>query len=154
MPKPSTLLPVLPLHPEDAHWCSDLHTLCFSNSYTRPLTLEEVHSLYTSPMIAHYGIADKAWVMLQYLSQERTEADILTLCTHPDARRCGMARQLLHYLMHSGIHALHLEVALTNQAARTLYISLGFRQNGLRKGYYTNTTPAVDACMYVWNKYR
>lgn len=68
------------------------------------------------------------------------ESEILTIGVLPAARRAGHARALLgaaareaHRL---GAVAMFLEVGAANIAARRLYEQAGFRQTGLRKGYY------------------
>jgi len=68
------------------------------------------------------------------------EAEILTLCTRPSARRRGVARQLLSALTarlcEEGARALFLEVDAGNDAALDLYRHLGFTAVGRRAGYY------------------
>ncbi|MDX8408249.1 MAG: hypothetical protein R8L58_07680 [Mariprofundaceae bacterium] len=50
-----------------------------------------------------------------------------------------MATLLSRYLLRckAGMLKVLLEVRASNQAARSLYAGLGFRENGLRKGYYS-----------------
>jgi ribosomal-protein-alanine N-acetyltransferase len=62
------------------------------------------------------------------------------IATRPHAQRRGVARILLEHqiaaLKSSGVNQLFLEVADSNAAARGLYEALGFKQAGLRRGYY------------------
>lgn len=79
------------------------------------------------------------------------ESELLTLAVHPDHQRQGIAKDLMNvWLRFARNHAetAFLEVAEDNLAARALYQSLGFAQNGLRKGYYArkNGYP-VDAVL-------
>ncbi|HET8900439.1 MAG TPA: hypothetical protein VFM84_00760, partial [Holophagaceae bacterium] len=43
----------------------------------------------------------------------------------------------------AGIRDLHLEVRVSNAAARSLYAGAGWRESGLRKGYYRDGEDAV-----------
>jgi len=80
------------------------------------------------------------------------EAEILTLCVAPDARRRGVARALLADLAALAREAkaprLVLEVAADNGPALKLYASCGFAPIGRRAGYYRRgDAPPVDAVM-------
>jgi tRNA threonylcarbamoyladenosine biosynthesis protein TsaB len=80
------------------------------------------------------------------------EAEILSLCTRPDARKLGVATQLMMAaiteLRDAKIQVLHLEVAADNTPAISLYEHLGFVRTGLRKAYYQRRSGAVDALLY------
>jgi ribosomal-protein-alanine N-acetyltransferase len=73
------------------------------------------------------------------------ESHLLNITTVPLHRRQGCARLLLEALqawsLWQGAECLWLEVRAGNQGARALYERQGFRQVGLRRGYY----PAEDA---------
>ncbi len=48
--------------------------------------------------------------------------------------------------MAKGAHRVFLEVAEANVAARRLYAAAGYRESGIRKGYYRHAgRPAEDA---------
>jgi ribosomal-protein-alanine N-acetyltransferase len=68
------------------------------------------------------------------------EGEILTLATHPDFRRKGVARGLLQAAVAQGRAAgaasLFLEVAADNAPAIGLYRREGFAASGRRRGYY------------------
>jgi len=80
------------------------------------------------------------------------EMHLLNLTVSPPWRRRGHARALVDALVaqcrREGSQALWLEVRVSNQRARDVYMRYGFRQAGLRRGYY----PAAggqreDACV-------
>ncbi|MCX7372151.1 MAG: GNAT family N-acetyltransferase [Alphaproteobacteria bacterium] len=75
------------------------------------------------------------------------EAEVLTLATHPAARRQGLARALLDEAAAAaiacGASTMWLEVAENNSAALALYRALGFEEAGRRAGYYANNTAAL-----------
>jgi len=68
------------------------------------------------------------------------EAHILNFCVAPEFQRKGIARaafiKLLDKLAEGAFKIVLLEVRATNEAATNLYSSLGFTEDGVRKGYY------------------
>jgi ribosomal-protein-alanine N-acetyltransferase len=80
------------------------------------------------------------------------EAELLTIATHPDHRRTGLARAALSAFEAEaracGAATAHLEVAADNAAALGLYAAAGYRRSGLRRGYYRDRGGrAVDAIL-------
>lgn len=71
------------------------------------------------------------------------EAHILNIAVHPMFRRQGIAKNLLIYLLdlstQKGAIYFALEVRHRNLAAIDFYEGFGFKQVGIRKGYYTDT---------------
>ena len=78
------------------------------------------------------------------------EAELLTLAVAPEARRRGAGARLVRTFLaaaqdRSAVSAF-LEVAADNEAARALYRQTGWRESGLRKGYYQSPENArIDA---------
>ncbi len=68
------------------------------------------------------------------------EAEIITICTRPVFRQKGHGKLLMHHLESvlkiEGVKTLFIEVAVSNHAALTLYVSSGFHKAGERKNYY------------------
>ncbi len=80
-----------------------------------------------------------AW---QYL-----DLHVLKIATLPEFRRQGLARRLMalaedHVREFCG-ETVTLEVRQCNVGARELYSSLGYREVGLRRGYYADGEDAV-----------
>ncbi len=77
------------------------------------------------------------------------EADITNVCVREDRRKKGIGKMLVERLItetkKAGVAAWHLEVRESNEGAIRLYESLGFVQDGLRKGYYEE--PKEDAVL-------
>ena len=71
------------------------------------------------------------------------EVHVTNFAVHPAYRRRGIGRQLMGTLLElcrqEGATRAALEVRPNNHEARRLYEAFGFRQVGLRKGYYFDT---------------
>ena len=72
------------------------------------------------------------------------EGSITNIAVHPDYRRRGLGRAILCGLLDraqkNGIAAVFLEVRESNSAARSLYLSEGFFECGVRKNFYRRPT--------------
>ena len=77
------------------------------------------------------------------------ESEITNVCVAEKARRRGIGRALMEELFRRmqerKVRVIHLDVRIGNTPARNLYESLGFVQDGLRKGYYD--LPKEDAVL-------
>lgn len=107
---------------------------------------------------AHYWVADLAGQVVAYAGWWLMvdEAHLMTIATHPDWRRRGLAETLLVRIMDEACahHALSitLEVRVSNTAAQALYARHGFVLVGRRKRYYRDnhedalllTAPLLD----------
>jgi ribosomal-protein-alanine N-acetyltransferase len=85
------------------------------------------------------------------LSVGAGEAHILNLCVREEFRCHGVGRRLLEHLLDrgrvAGMAEAFLEVRPSNTAAIRLYQSMGFRQVGLRRGYYQAVGGREDAAV-------
>lgn len=81
------------------------------------------------------------------------EAELLTLATAPDARRLGLARNLLAgfdaEIRARGARTAFLEVAEDNFAALALYTRAGWQTAGRRPGYYHRPNAAPVAALIL-----
>jgi ribosomal-protein-alanine N-acetyltransferase len=79
------------------------------------------------------------------------EAHILNLCVGELYRCRGVGKHLLAYLIERGTAAgmseAFLEVRPSNTAAIRLYLSVGFEQVGMRRGYYQAVGGREDAAV-------
>ena len=79
------------------------------------------------------------------------EAHILNLCIGELYRCRGVGRRLLTYLVDRGAAAgmseAFLEVRPSNTSAIRLYLSVGFEQVGMRRGYYQAVGGREDAAV-------
>ena len=75
------------------------------------------------------------------------DAEILDIAVSEKYRRRGVGRSLIEKtavaVKELGAERLLLEVRASNEGARELYRSMGFRETGVRRGYYAK--PREDA---------
>ena len=106
------------------------HALCFSTP--RPWTEAEFADLLDSPHVTLLGDT-RAFLLVRTVLDE---SEILTLATHPEHRRKGLAAALLDAFHAGRTGRVFLEVATNNQAAQALYAQAGYTPQGQRVGYY------------------
>ncbi len=74
-------------------------------------------------------------------------ADLTRIAVRPDARRAGVARELLDALLEQaadrGAEQMMLEVAATNEPALGFYVTSGFTEVARRRDYYGIGVDAV-----------
>lgn len=77
------------------------------------------------------------------------EGDITNVAVRSDRQKEGIGNFLISSLIRLtqdiGVTTLHLEVRKSNDAAIRLYQRQGFKEDGIRKNYYT--APDEDACL-------
>ncbi len=76
------------------------------------------------------------------------EAHLLNLCVLSEYRHRGLGSSLLEQLLAKvtlqGARLIYLEVRASNLAAIDLYVRRGFKEVGLRRGYYPAETGRED----------
>jgi len=113
------------------------HAAAFTQ--TRPWTEDEFADLLAQRSVILLGDA-KSFILGRLIGDE---AEVLTLATHPDHQRCGLAQtclaQFITHLRKNGATTVFLEVAEDNIPAKSLYINSNFENCGHRPRYYTTT---------------
>ncbi len=75
------------------------------------------------------------------------ECHILNVAVHPDFRRKGIAQRMFDFLFQEGkkdgLNFYYLEVKIDNAPAINFYKKNGFKELGLRKGYYKDGKDAL-----------
>lgn len=83
----------------------------------------------------------------------KTEAEILNLAVIKSMRMHGagtaLFRRLFEELLEYKEFSVFLEVRSANREARSFYISIGFRESGIRQDYYRN--PTDDAILMTFS---
>ena len=125
---------------EDITSVAEIERLCFEEPWSEnslALLLDEKNAGFVACVdgrIAAYG------GVVTVLD----EGQITNIATHPEFRRRGLAREIMNaideFSVKNGIVYLSLEVRQMNEAARSLYCSLGWREEGIRKNFYSKPT--------------
>ncbi len=117
---------------------------CFPRGWSRNLFLAELASERSSCVVAEQDGCAVGYLCLTVLLDE---AEILNVAVDPARQRSGIGNCLLQYAcdeaLRRGAVVLRLEVRATSSPAIALYQRWGFRQTGLRKGYYEDRIDAV-----------
>lgn len=117
-----------------------LHARCFT--LPRPWSGSEFAALLDGPH-AFLLTRPRGFLLGRAVADE---AELLTLAVDPRARRQGIGRDLTAEFAATsrgrGAARAFLEVAADNGPARALYGATGWRDAGLRRGYYG---PGLDA---------
>jgi ribosomal-protein-alanine N-acetyltransferase len=112
-----------------------LHAVCFTNA-PRPWSEQEFAEFIRDENVFLTG-TEHAFALCRIALDE---AELLTLCVHPDTRRAGLGIRLLEQIermaAERGAVCVFLEVAEDNEAAQSLYARCGYTTTGLRKDYY------------------
>jgi ribosomal-protein-alanine N-acetyltransferase len=116
-----------------------IHAQCFANAWSH----DAIAALLDKP--GTFGLLlDDAGLIIVRVAVD--EAEILTICVVPAARKTGLGTKLLQAgsteADKAGAKIMFLEVDRRNEPGRALYTRHGFEQVGQRKGYYA---PGYDA---------
>ncbi len=124
-----SLLRIQHSSPEAAQWAkSDYETLLGGDGSARCVAAE---------------VEGRVAGFLVYRALGAGECEVLNLAVDPPARRRGLGRALLAYLLGQGPGEVFLEVRAGNVSAQAFYRGAGFREAGRRPTYYRN--PSEDA---------
>ena len=119
-------------------WIEDMDQLSFGEAWG---PLDATEHLWAS---SRNGFA--RWRVVEAAQ----EAELLRIAVDPSLRRGGHGRALLRHseaqMARMGITTLHLEVRVSNKAARHLYEAEGWTSQGTRTAYYRD---GEDAVLYV-----
>lgn len=112
--------------------------------------------------ISHFLVAGPAppspWELWGYIVFwiAADEMHLLNLAVQPQQRRRGIARALLSEALNQartlGAQVAWLEVRPSNAAARALYASFGFKEEGRRPGYYDDTQEDAILLALYWEE--
>ena len=124
-------------------------------SFASPWSRESFESELLKNNLARYIVAKVngkvaayggMWIILD-------EAHITNIAVHPEFRERKIGEKLVKEMLRTAkenkAEHITLEVRASNDAARKLYKKLGFKDSGIRKGYYADT--GEDAVI-MWNE--
>ena len=127
-----------------SEYLARLHDACFEPLPETPWSAHAFRILLSQPttraLIARPNAEEIGGLLVGRIAGD--EAEILTLCVVPSARRSGIAGALFarFFTMLAPEVRTTLEVAVNNAAAIALYRSLGFVEVGRRPNYYGGLT--------------
>ena len=138
---------VLPLAPEHLSGVAALERLCFP---TEPWSERALLTLCRDHGAGCVAIDEDGRVLAYVgMTYAADEGSITNVATHPDARRQGLGRAVVKALLAKAaslnLAFVYLEVRPSNEAAVSLYQSLGFAVVGRRKNFYRH--PTEDALL-------
>ena len=127
----------------------DIEYSTFSDSYSLKSIQDcACTALYTTSMVA---LSEGRVIGYIIATDVAGEAEIQRIAIDRSCRKCGYGKLLLEQYISNcirdGIFLIHLEVRKSNEPAIALYEKTGFRQVGLRKGYYPDN--GEDAVLYT-----
>jgi len=135
---------------KDIDMVHEIEILSFSVPWSKESFIDEVKN--ENAIYYVYEEDSKVWGFAG-MHHIVDEGHITNIAVHPQKRGQGIGRLLLSalisYAKENGLVGLTLEVRSKNYVAISLYKSLGFVQEGIRKNYYS--TPPDDAIiMWLW----
>ena len=137
MPSPS----ISPMRSDDLDEVVVIERASFGMPWSRGAFLYEIEQ----NRVARCWVLREGDTVVGYLClwEIGDELHVTNIAVHPRLRRRGLARQLLGAILQDGksrrLRSVTLEVRPTNDEARALYESFGFRVVGRRRGYYYDT---------------
>ncbi len=138
--------------PEDLAAIADLQRRSFANAWGADALQWEIDH---SPVARMYAARSETGALVAYCTcwMVFDELHINSVAVEEALRRKGVARRLLDYVLRlsaaSGARSATLEVRESNEGGRRLYESLGFKVEGVRRGYYQD--PKEDAVI-LWHR--
>ena len=136
-------LRIVPLCEKHIASLAALEATCFSDPWSENALREEL----TNPC-ARFLVALVDNEVAGYLGCHHVagEGFVTNIAVFPARRRQGVAKALINAAVSQPISRLSLEVRASNQAAITLYRSLGFTEDGVRPRFYAH--PTEDAILF------
>lgn len=120
------------------------HRAAFTQS--RPWSETEFSDLLSNRFT--FAVGDtRCFALIQVIAGE---AELLTIATHPNHQRRGLATQVMNawhsHAISQGAERAFLDVAADNDPAIALYDACGYAPHGRRRGYYKRSAKeSIDA---------
>lgn len=144
---------IRPMTGDDIPAAAALERLCFS----APWSEASFRSAMNSGVALFLALCRKdqmtGYAGVQLVADE---GYVTNIAVHPDSRRQGGGRALVHALLdlgrERGLATLSLEVRPSNLPAVALYTAAGFVEAGRRKNFYCHPTEDGLIYTYYYNK--
>lgn len=129
---------------EDLARAAELEQACFSDPWTFEMIKGSVSAGYDIWLILKKGQQAAGYLAFRILSGE---GELFRLGVAPAFRGRGYGKKLMdgmvEYARKNQVAAIVLEVRESNEKARSLYKSYGFREQCIRKDYYRKPKEAA-----------
>jgi [ribosomal protein S18]-alanine N-acetyltransferase len=135
------------MHASDLPAVLEIERRSFAQPWSRGFFEKELTTAFARLVVAVDEVGPRPMIV-GYTCRWRVtdEVHVLNVAVHPEHRGRGLGRTLLEAVLAesraAGSRAVFLEVRAGNVVARRLYRHLGFRELGVRRGYYG---PGQDA---------
>ncbi len=138
---------IVPMRAEHLSSLATLEATCFADPWSEAALREELDNPCARFLVAVEGTQVVGYLGCHHVADEGFIANV---AVHPAYRRRGIARALVQTAQQqaTALSRLMLEVRQSNHAARALYASLGFTEDGIRPRFYTH--PTEDAVLYSY----
>ena len=139
---------IVPMAQEHIEAVAEIESQCFSSPWSVTALEEELNN----PRAVFRVAVSEDGRVLGYagIHHIMDEGYIDNVAVLPDARRQGVARELVRVLENYGrdhtLYRLTLEVRASNKPAIALYESVGYALDGVRPNFYCK--PTEDAAIY------
>ncbi len=126
----------------------DIEAICETEraAFAEPLKGETIRKMMENGAYFYACENAEAFVCFEKVCDE---GQIVSVACRPERRRQGLCTEIFETIKKNagilGISFFTLEVRADNEAARALYKKCGFKETGVRKGYYQN--PKCDAIL-------
>ncbi|HCW80433.1 MAG TPA: ribosomal-protein-alanine N-acetyltransferase [Ruminococcaceae bacterium] len=141
-------LSIVPMAGHHLNTLAELEKICFSVPWSRAALAAEL-----GKETSFFAVAEFCGTIAGYagMSCVMDECYINNIAVFPQFRRMGIGRALVLHLIgeaeHRSASFITLEVRASNSIAIALYKSLGFQEEGRRRGYYS--LPQEDALIFT-----
>ena len=120
---------------------AELYRQCFSNNWS----VSDIQKILALPTTIGW-VTEKSFLLC---SRVLDEMEIISIGVLPAYRQMHLASNLITdliaYATREKIKKIFLEVSILNMPAQGLYTKFGFKQTGIRHGYYQTENGPVDA---------
>ncbi|MBI2341034.1 MAG: ribosomal protein S18-alanine N-acetyltransferase [Deltaproteobacteria bacterium] len=138
------MLEILPAEPDDLDAVMAIENLSFACPKSRLLIESELGQNASRFYAAKLGGNIVGFIVFWVVADE---IQLIDIAVHPDGRRQKIGSKLFQFMIDYGrrhdLKTVYLEVRPSNKEAMGFYGSFGFKDAGVRKGYYPDGEDAV-----------